>query len=176
MSPQCRNTPPRLAHYESSSPLSCHDINTISHPRQFHREDISQFLVTHTEPFTINTNSKSSCRRAVPSCRAVAMWGDTTVSTTNYVPEGQPINDDLNAPSSGLKAPTSKSRMNLPRPTRNFCNPTPQPLNTLHGGHTCRIGGPRQVREDNGNGRKRRLHNHTRNGCGSTRGQRSQCC
>ena len=27
----------------------------------------------------------------------------------------------------------------------------------------------RQVREDNGSGRKRRLHNHTRNGCGSMR-------
>ena len=51
----CRSTLPQTVfmHSKSSSPQSCHGINTFSHP---HRS-----LVTHTDPFTSNNNSKSSC-------------------------------------------------------------------------------------------------------------------
>ena len=42
------------------------DFTSTSIPLNCAREDISQSLVTHTEPLTSNTNSKSSC--AAPSC------------------------------------------------------------------------------------------------------------
>ena len=45
----------------SELPRHQHDFTSTLIPLNCVREDISQSLVTHTEPFTSNTNSKSSC-------------------------------------------------------------------------------------------------------------------
>ena len=81
----------------------------------------------------------------------------------------------LNSPKSKIQDENVWSRPSLLPPCtpvlqrsrgRTPSYPKPQPARTLHdGGQICRVGGHRQVREERGNGRRRRLHSRRRNGC-----------